>query len=76
MSEKKQTAVGWLLEYCERENWSIPNDIISYAKEMGKQQILDAHTFAHSQFGSGKIMPSEQEQQEFAEQYYSQKYNQ
>jgi hypothetical protein len=38
----KQTAVEWLLEYCDRENWSIPNNIIEQAKEMEKKQIIDA----------------------------------
>ena len=40
---KKQTAVEWLLDYCERENWSIPNDIIEQAKALEKQQIIDAY---------------------------------
>lgn len=38
----KQTAVEYLLEYCERENWSIPNNIIEQAKEMEKEQIVNA----------------------------------
>ena len=36
-----KTAVEYLLEYCERENWSIPNDIIQQAKEMDKKQMCD-----------------------------------
>ena len=39
----KQTAVEWLLEYCERENWSIPFDVEHTAKEMEKEQIMDAY---------------------------------
>ena len=39
--EKKQTAVEWLLEYCDRENWSIPNNIIEQAKEMEKEQYIN-----------------------------------
>ena len=38
----KQTAVEWLLEYCDRENWSIPNNIIEQAKAMEKEQIINA----------------------------------
>jgi hypothetical protein len=38
----KQTAVEWLVEYCDRENWSIPNNIIEQAKEMEKEQIINA----------------------------------
>ena len=38
----KQTAVEWLIEYCDRENWSIPNNIIAKAKEMEKEQIIEA----------------------------------
>ena len=34
----KQTAVEYLLEYCERENWSIPFDVEHTAKEMEKEQ--------------------------------------
>jgi hypothetical protein len=34
----KQTAIEWLLEYCDRENWSIPNNIIQQAKEMEIEQ--------------------------------------
>ena len=37
----KQTAVEWLIEYCDRENWSIPNNIIAKAKEMEKEQIIE-----------------------------------
>ena len=38
----QQTAVEWLIEYCDRENWSIPNNIIAKAKEMEKEQIVNA----------------------------------
>ena len=38
----QQTAVEWLIEYCDRENWSIPNNIIAKAKEMEKEQIANA----------------------------------
>ena len=38
----KLTSVEWLLEYIERENWSIPNDISDKAKEMENAQIKEA----------------------------------
>ena len=37
-----KTAVEWLIEYCDRENWSIPNNIIEQAKAMEQEQIIDA----------------------------------
>jgi hypothetical protein len=37
-----QTAVEWLINYCERENWSLPSDIEEIAKEIEKEQIIDA----------------------------------
>ena len=37
------TATEFLIEYCDRENWSIPNNILEKAKEMEKQQIIDAY---------------------------------
>ena len=39
---KQQTAVEWLINYCERENWSLPSDIEEIAKAMEKEQIIDA----------------------------------
>ena len=36
-----KTAVEYLLEYCERENWSIPFDVEHTAKEMEKEQMCD-----------------------------------
>ena len=40
--KKMKTAMDYLLAYCERENWSIPNNIIEQAKEMEKDQIINA----------------------------------
>lgn len=34
------SAVEYLLEYCDRENWSIPNNIIEEALDMEKKQIF------------------------------------
>jgi hypothetical protein len=66
----KQTAVEWLLEYCDRENWSIPNNIIEQAKEMEKQQIEKAHGEDRSYLqndGSWKTINGEQ--------YYNETFN-
>ena len=38
-----KTAVEWLIEYCDRENWSIPNNIIEQAKAMEKEQIISVY---------------------------------
>ncbi len=35
-----KTAVEWLINYCERENWSLPSDIEEQAKAMEKHQTL------------------------------------
>ena len=37
------TAIDFLIEYCDRENWSIPNNILEQAKEMEKQNLNTAH---------------------------------
>lgn len=36
------SAVEYLLEYCDRENWSIPNNIIEEALDMEEKQIFKA----------------------------------
>jgi len=43
MSSKKQTAVEWLLEEWPILESQIPPRIIDQAKEMEKQQIIDAY---------------------------------
>ena len=58
----KQTAVEWLLEYCERENWSIPFDVEHTAKEMEKEQIIKAYENTNSMAMYG-------------EQYYNETFN-
>ena len=57
---KKQTAVEWLLDYCERENWSIPNDIIEQAKAMERQQIIDAYERGDNDGYAGFMIGSDQ----------------
>jgi hypothetical protein len=37
------TATEFLIEYCDRENWSIPNNILEQAKEMEKEQLESAY---------------------------------
>ena len=38
----KQTAVEWLVDYCDKEVGYIPIEIIEQAKAMEKEQIIDA----------------------------------
>jgi len=47
MENKKQTAVEWLVEQVEDFIGLIPVDIIDQAKEMEKDQIIDAHDAAY-----------------------------
>ena len=55
------TAIEFLIEYCDRENWSIPNNILEQAEEMEKQQIIDAY----------HINPLETKYGNIGEQYYN-----
>jgi vacuolar-type H+-ATPase subunit H len=62
-----KTAVEWFLEELENNDWywlpeSIKNEIINQAKEMEKQQIIDAHL-------DGQSLVSCKD--EYAEQYYN-----
>jgi hypothetical protein len=67
----QETAVEWLINYCERENWSLPSDIEEIAKAMEKEQIVKAFNEGMlnsvDYFGNGV---------DEAEQYYIEKYNQ
>jgi hypothetical protein len=61
------TAIDWFLEELENNDWywlpeSIKNEIIYQAKEMEKQQIIDAHL-------DGQSLVSCKD--EYAEQYYN-----
>jgi len=67
---KKVSAVEWLAQQLE----SITQDLINQALEMEKEQIVNAHIFAHLHYGGGMIMPSEKEFEEFAQQYYNETY--
>jgi hypothetical protein len=67
-----KTAVEYLLEYCERENWSIPFDVEHTAKEIEKEQIVSAHINGQSEFDNGAYR---QEVIDNAEQYYNETFN-
>jgi len=68
MSNKQQTAVEWLVEQLYAPCRGIPSHIIEKAKEMEKQQIMDAHL-------TGLIHPLEMEATKQAEQYYNETFN-
>lgn len=60
----KQTAVEWLIEYCDKEVGYIPIEIINKAKRMEKEQMKHAYHDDRpslSYFESGKAF----------EQYYN-----
>jgi len=66
MNNKQQTAVEWLVEQLKDMEYDlrlIPNTI-EKAKEMEKEQIIDAHL-------TGLIYPLEMEATKQAEQYYN-----
>jgi hypothetical protein len=65
----KQTAVKWLLEYCDRENWSIPNNIIEQAEQMDFENIKHA-------YNDGKRDAYRQDDVPTADEYVYQKYGQ
>lgn len=63
MSNKQQTAVEWL-----SKKTFIPVYFLEQAKELEKQQIMDAHL-------TGLIHPLEIEATKQAEQYYNETFN-
>jgi hypothetical protein len=64
---KEQTAVEWLIEQRQKYGSIIGIDL-EQAKEMEKQQIIDAHL-------TGLIHPLEIEATKQAEQYYNETFN-
>jgi hypothetical protein len=68
MSNKKQTAVEWLIEKTLNQDWYTYKSLeyIIQAKEMEKEQIIDAINYGCSDWGSYKD----------AEQYYIETYEQ
>jgi hypothetical protein len=65
----KQTAVDWLCEKLWKEfNFSFSNNILEEAKEMEKQQIIDACKRGYKR---DSFTPNFREQQELFEKYYN-----
>ncbi len=75
----KKTAVEWLKEQIEcfgnkhelQMSWATLDELLEQAKEMEKQQIMDAFWN-----GDNTDCTSEQNSKEFAEQYYNETYKQ
>jgi hypothetical protein len=61
-----QTVVSWLINYCERENWSLPSDIEEIAKEMEKEQIQKSFNYGYLDYQLNFF--------EDGEQYYNETY--
>ena len=55
MTNKKQTAVDWLIKQTYTPEWKSlqRGDIICKAKEMGKEQIIEAHAVGRIKECSG-----------------------
>jgi hypothetical protein len=69
---KQQTAVEWIEDNVHSDMTFMQVLIlIEQALKMEKEQIVNAHIFAHLHYGGGMIMPSEKEFEEFAQQYYN-----
>ena len=60
--ENKQTAVEWLIDKVEDHFCLLPIDLIEQAKQMEKQQIMDA--YKQGQYDGDTMRPTD------AEQYY------
>ena len=67
MSNKKQTAVEWLVNKIIEENGLISSKDVNQAKELEKQQIIDAYDLGMGHYG-GVNRRSD------AEQYYTDTY--
>jgi hypothetical protein len=68
---EKQTAIEWLIEQCPRIETIVAYNILEQAKQMEKDQIIDAFWN-----GDNSDCTSEQNAKGFAEEYYNQTYNQ
>jgi uncharacterized membrane-anchored protein YjiN (DUF445 family) len=64
IKEMKQTSIEWLVQELRKYGSPIPRQLEEQAKEMEKQQIIDARV--------KKPLDSEYKE---AEQYYNEKYN-
>jgi hypothetical protein len=67
MSDKKQTAVQWLLEQWPILESQLPSSIIDEAKAMEKEQIEDAVSHGWDNNENGKV-------RWLGEQYYKEKF--
>lgn len=64
----QQTAVEWLVEQVFGKHTYVWNDVIEQAKQMEREQIINAHLL-------GLIHSLEMEATKQAEEYYNQTYN-
>jgi len=76
--QSTQTAVEWLvkqlnqkIDFIPMDKWDEIRDIVQQAKQMEKEQIIDAFWN-----GDNSDCTSEQNAKEFAEEYYNQTYKQ
>ena len=69
-NQKKQTALEWLEQEMLKPYLSM-KEILEQAKEMEKEQIMDAHINGQSEFDNGAYR---QEVIDNAEQYYNETY--
>ena len=68
---KKQTAVEWLVEQLQAPCRGIPSHILEEAKQMEKEQIVDAHIEGQRVFDKH---PHTQWTNDQAEHYYTETY--
>jgi hypothetical protein len=47
-NEKQLTAVQIVLEYCERENWSVAKSVQEQALATEREQLIDAVKYGHN----------------------------
>lgn len=69
-NSKKQTAVEWLINQLERHHYSFGGfkEEIEQAKEIEKQQIIDAYDLGMGHYGGANRRSD-------AEQYYNETFN-
>jgi hypothetical protein len=66
---KRQTAVDWLVEQWPILESQIPERILEQAKEMEREQIIEAAQWMPKPFNNVEFIP------ELAEQYYTETFN-
>lgn len=70
-SDNSQLGVSWLINYIERENWSLPKHIEEQAKEIEKENIAKAWDAGNHQYFCSKIT---NEDFEDGVEYYNEQY--